>query len=423
MRIGIIGGGISGISSARMLKDKGYEVTLFEKKSSLGGLISCSEVEGNLFHKVGGHVFNSKSEQVLEWFWSFFDKEKEFIKAKRNSVIFMKNKFIPYPIENHLKFLPKEKSRLIIEELISQKKNLENLEITNLEEFFINKFGETLSRLYFIPYNQKIWKTPLSEISIDWLEGKLPMPSISNIFFNNINLINEKEMVHSTFFYPKKGGSQFIVERLSSGLKVINTEVKKIIKKNGQILINNEYKFDYLIFTGNIINLLDIYESDFSYKNDLVKDISSLKCTGTKTILCSCDSNPYSWVYLPEANIIPHRIIMTGNFSKNNNSSFLEDKRISCTLETSFVGSYPNDLEIDFNNLPFNIIPLSTNIEANSYVIHTKKTQDLIDKTTAFFKKHNIFCCGRFAQWQYFNMDMAILSAIKISKEISNINF
>jgi UDP-galactopyranose mutase len=48
-----------------------------------------AHVNGNLFHLVGGHVFNSKNETVLEWFWRFFDKDKEFVKASRNAKIFL----------------------------------------------------------------------------------------------------------------------------------------------------------------------------------------------------------------------------------------------------------------------------------------------------------------------------------------------
>ena len=101
MKIGIIGAGISGISAAKLLQNKGHDVTLFEKKKNIGGLVACSEVENSLFHKVGGHVFNSKSKKVNNWFWRYFDKEKEFIKAKRKATIFIDKKCIPYPIENH----------------------------------------------------------------------------------------------------------------------------------------------------------------------------------------------------------------------------------------------------------------------------------------------------------------------------------
>lgn len=35
---------------------------------------------------------------------------------------------------------------------------------------------------------------------MDWLEDKLPMPSVAEILLNNIGHINESAMVHSSFF-------------------------------------------------------------------------------------------------------------------------------------------------------------------------------------------------------------------------------
>jgi len=63
----IVGGGISGCTMARLLNTNGFKTTLFVK-GKLGGLISCSFESGNTYHRVGGHVFNSKDKQVLNWF-------------------------------------------------------------------------------------------------------------------------------------------------------------------------------------------------------------------------------------------------------------------------------------------------------------------------------------------------------------------
>ncbi len=88
-RTAIIGAGISGLTSAHLLREKGEEVAVFEKESTPGGLIRCRRVNGSLYHICGGHVFNSKKKDVLKWFWKIFDKEKEFTKADRNSVVYM----------------------------------------------------------------------------------------------------------------------------------------------------------------------------------------------------------------------------------------------------------------------------------------------------------------------------------------------
>lgn len=116
-KIAIIGAGVSGLSVAHFLKEK-FDVTIFEKENAPGGLIRCRRVNGNLFHICGGHVFNSKRRDVLDWFWSKFIREEEFSKADRNACVFLdkgdnslEHDVIPYPIENHIYLFDNETQR------------------------------------------------------------------------------------------------------------------------------------------------------------------------------------------------------------------------------------------------------------------------------------------------------------------------
>ena len=44
MKIGIIGGGITGLTSAYLLSQEGHEIFLFEKEKQLGGLIGTFKI-------------------------------------------------------------------------------------------------------------------------------------------------------------------------------------------------------------------------------------------------------------------------------------------------------------------------------------------------------------------------------------------
>ena len=70
----VIGSGISGLTCANILKENNKSVKVYEGRKNNGGLITCTDESGNLFHRVWGHVFNSKKNVVSEWFWKKFDK-------------------------------------------------------------------------------------------------------------------------------------------------------------------------------------------------------------------------------------------------------------------------------------------------------------------------------------------------------------
>lgn len=417
MNIAILGTGISGLSMAQMLKSK-HNVHLFEAQEDIGGLIKCVRVDDCLFHKVGGHVFNSKNEIVLDWFWSFFDKEKEFVKAKRNSKILFNNQVIGYPIENYLYSLPQELIIKIIPELSSMQRQEAKspFEYDNFEDFLKSNFGETLYKIYFEPYNRKIWNTDLSEVPMEWLEGKLPMPNFDEILISNILRQEEGNMVHSSFYYPKNEGSQFIVNRLSEGINIDKSfNPGSVQMKNGKIYINGN-SFDKLIYTGDIRNLPNSVQAlfDDAYGEELTRELKKLKSNGTSNLFCETDKNDISWLYIPQNFTKAHRIIYTGNFSETNNRG---RKRPTCVVEFSGYVEYKDMVE-DIKKLPGNLSPISHNYEKNSYVIQDNQTRSLIKETKEYLSQYDIYLLGRFAEWEYYNMDKAIEAAMALSERL-----
>ncbi|HTE13096.1 MAG TPA: NAD(P)-binding protein, partial [Chitinophagaceae bacterium] len=234
MKIGVIGTGISGLSIANMLR-LDHEVTLFEKNIKPGGLIKCERVNDCLFHKVGGHVFNSKNKKVLDWFWSYFDRDMEFVKVARNAKVLFNNVLLGYPIENYLYLLDKPIIKAITSELIALSKlpAKDPFQSEHFEDFLKHNFGSTLYEIYFKPYNEKIWRTDLSKVPLGWLEGKLPMPDLLEIIQSNIIREEEKEMVHSHFYYPKENGSQFIIDRMKRDLNIKTGNPVTTIEQTG----------------------------------------------------------------------------------------------------------------------------------------------------------------------------------------------
>ncbi len=414
MKIAIIGAGISGLAIAQMLKDN-HEVILFETDSRPGGMIKCDYVNGNLFHRTGGHVFNTKRQDVLNWFWEHFDKEKEFIKAQRNSAISMDDgTMIAYPIENHAYMLNEVRLKAIIEDWISIAKN-ENQEPANFEEFLRGRFGKTLYELYFQPYNYKVWRRNLTQIPLSWLEGKLPMPTVSEMIYNNINHIEERSFVHSSFYYPLKDGSQFLANRLAKGLLIkYNTPVHNIEQIGKRWRVNNE-TFDKVIFCGNIKQLPALLKGQIGI-NTYQKAIDELEYHGTTTVFCNISANDYSWIYLPSKRHESHRIICSGNFSPNNNVQ----GNMTASIEfTDFISK--EDILDNLSRIPYQPQYLAHHYEQYTYPIQSNTTREKITTLKENLQKENIYLLGRFAEWEYYNMDVAIGAALDLKNKISAI--
>jgi len=63
-KVAIVGGGLTGLTVASVLIKKGYQVTVFEKTSELGGLAGGTDFSKEKIDKVYHHIFKSDKEVI-----------------------------------------------------------------------------------------------------------------------------------------------------------------------------------------------------------------------------------------------------------------------------------------------------------------------------------------------------------------------
>ena len=176
MKTIILGAGITGLSMARLLQNAHQEVIILEKEATIGGIAKTKQIGGTTYHPVGGHCFNSKHPDVMAFIFKILPPD-QWHKITRCSKIDLNSYEVDYPIEFSIQQIyhhDKELAHNIVEDFLSTN---DNGQYSNLEDWFRKKFGNTLSELYFIPYNTKIWGREPREMSSTWVETKLPIPN------------------------------------------------------------------------------------------------------------------------------------------------------------------------------------------------------------------------------------------------------
>ena len=293
-RIVIIGGGPAGLTAAfELLNNRGnevFDVTLLEAGDCLGG-ISRTVAHGGCRMDLGGHRFFSKDERIMAW-WSalmpvqgkpsFDDKllgrskplsvgggdpEKEdnvMLVRNRLSRIYYRGKFFDYPV----KLSPATLSNMGL--LTTARAGLSyicaclhKLPETNLENFYINRFGRVLYSMFFECYTEKLWGIHPRDISADWgaqrVKGLSITAVIKDMFRKLIGLKNngntETSLIEQ-FWYPKYGPGQMwelvgdkIRElggkiRFGCAVKSVKTEGGRIISvtcENGETFEGDEF--------------------------------------------------------------------------------------------------------------------------------------------------------------------------------------
>jgi len=255
------------------------------------------------------------------------------------------------------------------------------------------------------------------EIPLQWLEGKLPMPNLKQILLSNIVRKEDNRMVHSTFFYARNEGSQFIINRLAEGLNIrLNFEVNKIEKVGNYFQINGNEQFDAVIYCGDVRKMHNVLQTENAQLHNAMLETADFKSNATSNLLCEVAETDLSWLYFPENQYKNHRIIFTGNFCPSNNGN---EGVKTCVVE--FSGKFSeSEMCEEIKKLPYQLNPLAYNFHSNSYVIQNKDTRERVLQLRQLLEPQSFYLLGRFAEWEYYNMDKCMESAMQVRDAINN---
>ena len=409
MKIGVIGAGISGLSIAKLLGET-HEVEVIEKNSIIGGIAKTKQINNASYHLIGGHCFNSKHKEVLDFVFNQVMPKNEWHKIIRNAAIRFKDHEINYPIEFSVKQIADFDNDLairIVKDFLNAK---DDGEYSNLAEWFKKKFGNTLTNEYFLPYNKKIWNKDPKEIDPSWVEDKLPIPNVESFFKSLIDSSKDK-MPHQEFYYPKSNNQNTFINNLAFGINVkLNTDVTSInydLRKS-KYCINDSLYYDKIIST---MPLNIIPKFILNSPIDVLEAGEKLKYNKISTMLWVSMPTERTWTYIPDSTSIFHRYIHIGNFFKPIKNLTITE----CIGDKTF-----DEMKKAGEKDSFLIKPLSHNVSDHAYVVYDSNYKHNKEIILKYLDSIGIYSLGRFGQWDYFNMDICIKKALELKKIIKN---
>lgn len=425
--IGILGGGLTGLTLAYLLKSKGISCEIVEKNSDCGGLLRSLQAGDFVFDTAGSHIIFSKDEQILKFILKLL--ERNLGKQERNTKILYKDLFIKYPFENGLHDLPTIENYQCLYSFINtvlKRTNGSLVPPSNLREWLIYAFGNAIAEKYLLPYNEKIWKYPLDSISLEWVE-RVPMPTLDEVIKSSLGIKTEGYIHQLHFYYPLYGGIEALIKALEVSARTEisnNFNISRISIENGRWLVsdgNNEKIYDKIISTIPIVDL--VYAIDAP--EDIINAANNLKYNSLVTIMLGVDVeqiNTYSWLYIPQSDILFNRVSFPNNFSSHvvppGKSSVLVE--ITCNYLDDIWNMDDNELmnAVISQLSHLKIIDKSTVIFKQlcrakyAYVIYDLNYKHNIELLYKYFQDIGVDLVGRFSEFKYLNMDGCIRSAI-----------
>lgn len=440
-RVCIVGGGLAGLSTAYHIlkKREDLRIVVLESSSRVGGLLKSEAVGGYLFDVGGSHIIFSKDLNKLNEILSLL--KGNYVKHYRNSKIYYKGAYVKYPFENGLHDLPPEERFECVwgavEAYIKRLKN-ELREPQNFLEWLPYVFGEEIASKYLIPYNKKIWKTNLSEITLEWVEGRVPTPPIKEIIMSAVGINVEGYTHQLTFYYPSLGGIEALVRGLlneilsSKRVEVLtNQEVRRISSSSeNELLVETRdscFECTSVVYTASLKRSRDLLRDVLG---ELSKELEKLKSVPIAVVGLGVkgEVRPYHWVYLPDEEHAPHRVAILSNFSRNNappgrasiiaEISFRDEDELNTASEDQLIRkSYEDLIEVG--------LVKNSELEVgavwrwrDAYIVYDKNRSEIIKRISDELRKLGVFVNGRFGAWEYVNMDSVYMKSEKVAEEV-----
>lgn len=355
----VVGCGLSGATSARLLAERGFKILMIEQKKHIGGQIyDYKNDAGITVHQYGPHIFHTKIEEV----WKFVNRFTTFSNFQHRVLSFAEGDFINFPI-NRLtinKVFGVDLTTAEVESFLQQEvaKSHFNNPPQSFRDKVVSQVGERLYGLFFEKYTEKQWNCDPDKLSPD-LAGRIPVRSN-----NDCRYFADKYQGMPTHGYTQMIENMINHENISVLLGVDYQDIK------------NELQPKLLVYTGELDKFFDCKYGKLTYRS-VKLDFQTLDQEQFQPAPVVNYPNDYDYTRITEFKQ------MTGEKSS----------------KTTICYEYPSA-----EGLPFYTMPNKEN-----ELLREKYMQDV--HTLEAQGKHLFI--GRLAEYKYYNMDMAIDSAIK----------
>ena len=424
--ITVIGAGLSGLSAAYHL---GSDYIVLEREAEVGGLCRSVATKGYVFD-LAPHIFFTGNQYVSGLIDDLL--HGDLVRQARRAYIYLKGTYVEYPFEVNLHGLPRE----TVDECISGFKERGRAQPRNFLEWIRSTFGAGIARHYMVPYNEKVWKYPLDQMNVDWIAGRVPVPSMDEMIRSAKEKVEKDYGPNAYFLYPRGGGIGAIANALASrvGNISLNSETVEIDPEDPEG-VNVTYREDggrkRTIASDAVLSsmpLPEIVKIMRDAPNEVVEASERLVYNSLICVNIGVDRPRISdkhWLYFPESEYVFNRISFPMNFS----GETAPRDRSSILVEVTYRGTRPNleetKIKVREGLIAAGILRGDDKIDVfdaldfkYAYVINDLDHGRNVAIIHDYLRGNRIHPMGRFGEWGYLNMDRSILSGRNAAEKI-----
>lgn len=373
----VIGCGLTGSVIARHLAEQGKKVCILERRSHIGGnMYDYVDSHGFLVQKYGPHTFHTKQ----KYLYDYMSKYEQWEPYKLTCGAVWGGKFTPTPFNFTTidTFFPEDKAKSLKQKLSETFKGRETatvVEVLNNPDPDIHDYAQFLFENDYAPYTAKQWGVSPDEIEPSVLK-RVPLRfSYTNGYFDDAYEVMPRHSF-TEFFENLLHHPNIHVELGVDALDQLEVRENQLWTGDKQITVPVIYTGALDELFGGVYGQLPYRSLEFEWKFD------------------ECDSFQEAPVvaYPQEpgfTRITEYKKLPTQN---KPGTSYAIEKSLPYQEGRKMEPYYP-------------VLTESSQIQYGKY-------KELADRIP------NLICCGRLADFKYYNMDQALERALQVCEKI-----
>jgi protoporphyrinogen oxidase len=426
----IVGGGLAGLSTAFHLNklSPNADCLIVEKNDHVGGRAASVKKNGFTFDHTG-HLLHLHDPYAKKMILGLL-RGNVALHARANS-IFSHGVFTRYPFQANTFGLP---LKALADCVGGFAENLYRRPVLSrhpsFEEWTRKTFGDGISDRFMIPYNQKLWRTKLSDMTTDWQGRFLPRPKAEEVLYGA--LADQKKFFgyNSFFRYPVRGGCQALPDALAARVGGVNLGCRvrsiDLREKVADVEGLGEVRYERLVNTMPLVDLLDIVTPLPADVRAARRKLRYVSVHNLNIGIRRSNISKQHWVYFPEKKFVFYRAGFTSNFSKH----LMPRGTTSMYIEVSRdPGQKVNRSVLERQCLEglrsCGILKKSDKLDARvwipiecAYVVYDKNRTPALNKISPYLKKRGVASIGRWGGWKYSFMEETILDGLRCAEEL-----
>ncbi len=435
----IIGAGPTGIGAALRLLELGVtDFLLIEGAAGPGGLAASVVDDQGFTWDLGGHVQFSHYQQ-FDAYMDLALGADGWITHQRESWVWIRGRFVPYPLQYNLHRLPGEDTWRCVQGLM-EIAGQAAAPPRDFADWILRTFGRGIADLFLLPYNFKVWAYPPALMNARWVGERVAVPDLQTVIKGIcLGQDNPSWGPNNVFRFPRQGGTGAIwtrlAERIPAQNKCFNAPVVALdaLARSLQIAGGDRIGYEHLISTLPLDRLATLVADP-----PLITQTARLLYSSVHVVGIGLRGQPPEalrtkcWMYFPEDDCPFYRVTLFSNYSPNNTPA--PGTTWSLLAEVSESPHKPVDgqqvvAEVIRGLRATHLIGPDADILTrwhrrleHGYPTPSRERDAILDQVLPALEARHIYSRGRFGAWRYevSNQDHSLMQGVEVVERLMN---